>query len=135
MRDLFKMWGTWAKSSTPTQYDDRPASQEPPRSRAPMHVPIADLIGAALFKSRNNPANPNNAPMRSIIAPVLRQRLLIPWPCMPQTPSCLCHRDLSRPHDPAIIMQCLIGRVWHNPMPYHSSISLCMRAPLPEDLR
>ena len=50
VRDLFKMWGTWAKSSTPTQYDDRPASQEPPRSRAPMHVPIANLIGAALFK-------------------------------------------------------------------------------------
>ena len=62
VRDLFPMWGNWAKSSTPTQYDDRAASQEPPRSGAPMQVAMADLIGAAPFKPRNNPANPNNAP-------------------------------------------------------------------------
>ena len=62
VRDLFPMWGNWARSSTPTQYDDRAASQEPPRSGAPMQVAMADLIGAAPFKPRNNPANPNNAP-------------------------------------------------------------------------
>ena len=149
VRDLFPMWGNWAKSSTPTQYDDRAASQEPPRSGAPMQVAMADLIGAAPFKPRNNPANPNNVPtpqkplcpiiarihQRLLAPPVLGHRLLIPWHRMPQIPSCLCHSDLSRPHDPVIIMQCLIGRVWHSPMQYHSSISLCMRAPPPEDLR
>ena len=118
VRDLFPMWGTWAKSSTPTQYDDRAASQEPPRSGAPIRVAMADLIGAAPFKPSNNPANPNNAPTpqhatvpkysthpsETASSTGARPKTADTMARMPQIPSCLCHNDLSRPHDPVIIM-------------------------------